>query len=116
MPSDRPFVGRRPFLVVRARIDEPVQPEFRRWFRTVQVPHMLTIPGVTGAHAIRGGGRAAWLILLEFAPDTDIEGALRSPQAQRAREDWDKWQDYVRDLAMEVYAPLSAIPALQHWN
>ena len=30
-----------PVLVVRAHIDDGLLPDFRRWYRSIQLPHML---------------------------------------------------------------------------
>ena len=121
--GDSLLAGDRPVLVVHARLDEAAFPDFRRWYRAVHLPHVLAIPGVTSTHArIKpSGGRwdspINWLTIFEFAADTDIQAALQSSQAQRARDDWTIWSEkQVGDLSIEVYAPLAAHIMFHHWN
>ena len=106
-----------PFLVVRAHIDDAVRSQFREWYRTIHRPHMLAIPGIAAAYAIRRPtGPLNWQTLFEFAPGSEIQAALQSPQAQQAREDWATWADHVSELSIEVYVALGALPAFHHWN
>lgn len=113
----RSFAYGQPFLVVRAHVDEAVRSQFHAWYCATHRPNMLAIPGITAAYAIRRtDGPLNWQTLFEFAPGSEIQAALQSPQAQKAREDWATWADHVRDLSVEVYAALGALPAFQHWN
>ena len=39
-----------------------------------------------------------------------------SPQAEVARQDWERWLPHVSELTVEVYARLSPLPTYHHWN
>ncbi|HWO93273.1 MAG TPA: hypothetical protein VNL92_00745 [Dehalococcoidia bacterium] len=114
------FANGKPVLVVRARVDDAVMAEFRRWHFTIHLPHMLAIPGVVGGQIVKRNHERTppinWQTIFEFSANSELQSALQSPQAQRAREDWAVWADYVSDLSIEVYAELSALPAFHHWN
>lgn len=107
-----------PVLVVRAHIDDGLLPDFRRWYRSIQLPHMLAVPGVVGARSITGPRRGDlnWMVAYEFAVDSEIQEALQSEEAQLARDDWRAWAEHVDGLSIEIYVGLAALPALHHWN
>jgi phosphohistidine phosphatase SixA len=41
---------------------------------------------------------------------------ITSSEAERARQDWERWLPHVQDLSVEVYAGLSPVQTLHHWN
>jgi hypothetical protein len=45
-----------------------------------------------------------------------VPEAVASPQAQVARQDWERWLPHVSELTVEVYASLSPLPTYHHWN
>lgn len=108
----------RPVLVVRAHLRAAELAEFRRWHRAVHMPNMLAIPGVIGGRTVARAAEAPanWLAIFEFAANAEIQAALQSWQAQRAREDWGRWSDSVSNLSIEIYAELAAFPAYHHWD
>lgn len=110
-------MGKRPFLVVRAHVDPRVWEEFQQWHQKVHVPHMLRIPGITNAYRLRGGrSHHNCLMLYPFADEAIIQTALASPEASQARNDWQRWLEYVTDLSVEIYAILAALPVYHHRN
>ncbi len=116
-PGDEPLADGRPILVVRARVNPSVLPEFRTWYRDVHLPHMLQIPGMRRAYVVaRPGGPVNWMTVFEFAADSDVQAGLESNEAQRSRDDWGTWAEEVSSLSIEIYASLAALPAFHHWN
>ena len=57
-----------------------------------------------------------WTALYELADQSSIQVAFTSGEAERARQDWERWLPHVTDLSVEVYAALSPIPGYEHWN
>ena len=57
-----------------------------------------------------------WTALYELADQGSIQVAFTSGEAERARQDWERWLPHVTDLSVEVYAALSPIPGYEHWN
>ncbi len=57
-----------------------------------------------------------WTALYELADHGSIQVAFTSGEAERARQDWERWLPHVSDLSVEVYASLSPIPGYEHWN
>lgn len=107
----------RPFLVVRASIAESMMGEFQRWYVAEHLPHVMSIPGVARAYRSSCGRRGInWTTMYELTDDTVIQKALASPEADRARTDWERWLPHVTDLSVEVYAGLHPLASLQHWN
>lgn len=107
----------KPFLVVRAHIDQAVLAEFQRWYRQEHLPHVLQIPGIVRAyrsHCRRPG--INWTALYEFSDESVVQEALASQEAARARLDWQRWLPYVSELTVEVYTPASPLPIYHHWN
>jgi uncharacterized protein (TIGR02118 family) len=114
-------MANRPFLLVRARVHPAQLTEFRRWYRTVHLPHVLGIPGIVGYRGLAFGADANddapnVLSVYLFADESVVQKALGSPEAQRARADWAEWAQYVRDLTIQVYAPVDARVNLRHLN
>lgn len=108
---------RRPFLMVRATLEPAVLERFRRWYQDVHLPHMLRIPGIEGGYrACRAKAPTRHIGIFPFASEEAIRGALASPEAQQARQDWLPWMQHVRDLSVEVYVNLTSLPVYSHWN
>jgi hypothetical protein len=111
----------RPFLLVRARVRPALLAEFRRWYRAVHLPHALQIPGVVehrsltfGAQAPRGAPNV--LSIFIFADESVIQKALQSAEAAQARRDWERWEEHVRDLSIQVYATFDPATTVRHVN
>jgi len=104
-------LGSKPYLVVRANVDPSVMEEFERWYHETHLPHVMEIPGIDWSR-----GAANWTALYEFASDDSVPGAVASPEAQVARQDWERWLPHVSELTVEVYASLSPLPTYHHWN
>ena len=71
-----------------------------------------------GAVTIRYGERipGAHLMGYRFEDESAVQPALQSEQAQRARQDWERWAEQVYELSVEIYAPLSPLPIFQNPN
>ncbi len=112
------FADGGPVLIVRAHIDDAMLTDFRRWFRSIQLPHMLEVPGVIEARpmSVPKQHNLNWMVIYHFAPGSEVQAALQSEEARLARDDWTAWSRYVRDISFEVYASLAPLPALHHWN
>jgi hypothetical protein len=107
----------RPYLVVRASVDPDVMQEFDRWYRREHLPHVMEIPGVIKAYRSKCTRRGInWTTLYEMADDASVQEALSSPEADRARRDWEAWLQHVTDLSVEVYASLGPLTVFHHWN
>lgn len=107
----------RPYLVVRASIEESVLPEFERWYASEHLPNVMLIPGITKAyrtHCRRKG--INWTTMYELSDDSAVQKAMASPEAERARGDWERWLPHVTDLSVEVYTGLGPLASLHHWN
>ena len=114
-------MAQRPVLLVRARIDPALLPEFRAWYHRVHLPHALAIPGIVGYRGLSYGSGAPpgvpnVVSLFLFAEEGAVQKALASAEAQRARADWEQWAGRVRDLAIQIYAPVNARATLRHMN
>ena len=111
------MLGSQPYLVVRASLDPTVMEEFERWYRETHLPHVMEIPGIVRAYRSDWTrGSANWTALYEFANDDSVPEAVASPQAQVARQDWERWLPHVSELTVEVYASLGPLPTYHHWN
>ena len=107
----------KPYLVVRASIEPSVMEEFVRWYESVHLPHVMEIPGVERAFRTDCRRRGVnWTALYELADQGSIQVAFTSGEADRARQDWERWLPHVSDLSVEVYAALTPIPGYEHWN
>ena len=95
------LVNRRPTLWVRARLSPAVINEFEVWHSETHLPHVLEIPGIVRAQRVRGVNDqpGTHLMLFEFLNDAAVQPALSSAQAQRARQDWDRWRPICRSSA-----------------
>jgi hypothetical protein len=107
----------KPYLVVRASVDDAIMTEFQRWYVTEHLPHVMKIPGVTKAYRSNCHRRGInWTTLYELADEASVQKAISSAEADQARRDWERWLPHVTDLSVEVYAPLGPLPNFHHWN
>ncbi len=107
----------KPYLVVRATIEDTVMGDFVAWYVKEHLPHVMAIPGVTKAFRSNCHRKGVnWTTLYEMADDTAVQKAQASTEADRARRDWERWLPHVSELSVEVYAPLGPLPTFQHWN
>lgn len=91
--------------------------EFVRWYRQVHLPHVLAIPGIERAFRSNCHRKGInWTALYELKDEASVHTAITSTQAERARQDWERWLPYVQDLSVEVYASLMPVVAYHHWN
>lgn len=107
----------KPYLVVRAHVDEAVLAEFERWYQEVHLPNMLKIPGILRAYrstCCRSGFN--WATLYEFSDEAIIQDAFASPEAARARQDWQRWLPHVSEISVEVYIPQGPTLSYHYWN
>lgn len=110
-----------PFLLVRARIRPSRLEEFRVWHAAVHVPHVLAIPGITSYRRLTAGPEIVddgpnHASLFFFRDENLIQRALSSPEAERARRDWESWAADTRDLSISIFAQLDTRPLLRHLN
>ena len=107
----------KPYLVVRASIDEAVMDDFLRWYEQEHLPHVMEIPGVVKAYRSNCHRQGInWTALYELKNDAAVQQAISSGQADRARRDWERWLPHVQDLSVEIYAGLGPMGAFHHWN
>src|SRR3990172_6483414 len=107
----------RPCIVVRAFIDPALMDEFAHWYREVHLPHVREIPGVVSAFRARGYRRNVnWMAIYALSDDSQVQGTLTSAEAERARQDWERWLPVINEFSIEVYAGLGPIPIYQHFN
>jgi len=107
----------RPYLVVRASIEPSVMEEFERWYCREHLPHVMAIPGIVKAYRSRCHRRGVnWTTLYEISDDASVQTAMSSPQAERARRDWETWAQHVSDVTIEIYAALGPLPVFHHCN
>jgi hypothetical protein len=107
----------RPYLVVRASVEPSIMEEFVRWYEREHLPHVMAIPGVIRAFRSNCARRGVnWAALYELRDDAAVHGAISSKEADRARQDWERWLPHVSDLSVEVYTSLGPLPAFHHWN
>lgn len=111
-------MNQRPTLWVRARISPALMDEFEAWHAQTHLPHVLDIPGIVRARRVRGAHDLAGthLMMFEFVDDSAVQPALASQEAQRARQDWDRWRADLQELSIEIYAPLGPIDTYHHRN
>jgi hypothetical protein len=107
----------KPFLVVRAQIDDSMMSDFLAWYAKEHLPHVMAIPGVIKAYRSNCRRRGVnWTALYELADEASVQTVIGSSEADRARRDWERWLPYVADLSVEVYAPLAPLSGFHHWN
>lgn len=107
----------RPLLVVRAQIDPAVFEEFERWYQREHLHHMLKIPGILAAFRVSSPRSSPnWMTIFKFSGEAAVQEAFSSAEAERARQDWDRWLPHVSEVTVEVYTLLRPLPAYRHWN
>lgn len=107
----------KPYLVVRASIEPSMMDEFLKWYAREHLPRVMQIPGIVRAFRSRCHRRGVnWTALYELADDAAVHVAIASNEADRARQDWERWLPHVQDLSVEVYASLGPLPTYHHWN
>ena len=76
------------------------------------LPHVLAIPGITGARQLHHtqDPPGTHTMVFEIADGAAVETVLASSEAQAARQDWDRWAAQIRELTIEVFAPLDPVP------
>ncbi len=110
-------VAVQPCIVVRAFIDPALMNEFDHWYREVHLPHVREIPGVVAAYRVTANRKNTnWTAIYTLSDDTQVQGTLTSAEAERARQDWERWLPVISDFSIEVYAGLGPIPIYQHYN
>lgn len=91
--------------------------EFVRWYRSEHLPHVLEIPGIVRAYRSQCTRRGVnWATLYILEDDASVQTAMSSPQADRARRDWEAWLQHVTGLSVEVYASLGPLSPFHNWN
>jgi len=91
--------------------------EFVKWYEDVHLPHVMEIPGITKAFRSTCHRRGVnWTALYELKDDAAVQPAIASKEAERARQEWERWLPHVSELSVEVYAALGALPGYHHWN
>jgi len=104
-------------LVVRAHVNPDVLAELERWYLQVHIHNMLKVPGVIAAFRLRSQRSGPnWMTAFRLADESVIRKAFASAEANKARQDWERWLPYVSEVTVEVYTPLIALPAYRHWN
>jgi len=107
----------RPFMVVRASVEESQMDEFVRWYEREHLPNVMAIPGVVKAYRSNCARRGVnWTALYELENDASVQTAIGSAEADRARRDWERWLPHVSEISVEVYANLTPLPNFHHWN
>jgi len=107
----------RPYLVVRASIEPSVMDDFLSWYESVHLPHVMEIPGVVKAFRSDCTRRGInWAALYELKDDASVQVAISSGEAERARQDWERWMPHVSELSVEIYAGLGPLTPYHHWN
>ncbi len=107
----------RPFLVVRASIEQSIMDEFIRWYTAVHLPHVMQIPGVIKAYRSNCHRRGVnWTAVYELSDDASVQRTIASKEADVARRDWERWLPHVQELSVEVYAALGPVTTFHHWN
>lgn len=92
-------------MLVTAQLDPAVRRDFDDWHARVHLPRVLTIPGIIRGRRLSDPSPSVnYAMLYEFEDDAALRTALASPQASEAREDWQRWSDHLRDLAIHFYA------------
>ncbi|MEX0684117.1 MAG: hypothetical protein WD904_11190 [Dehalococcoidia bacterium] len=107
----------RPFLVVRASVAPEVMAEFDRWYRREHLPHVMAIPGVIKAYRSSCTRKGInWTTLYELADEASVQKAIGSPEAEKARRDWEAWVSHVSEVTVEIYAPLGSMSVFHNCN
>ena len=107
----------KPYLVVRASIEPSMMDDFVKWYAEVHLPHVMEIPGIVKAFRSECNRRGInWAALYELKDDESVQVAISSSEAERARQDWERWMPHVSELSVEIYAGLGPLQPYHHWN
>lgn len=107
----------RPFLIVRASVEQSIMDDFICWYESVHLPHVMQIPGVIRAYRCNCHRRGVnWTALYELADEASVRPAIASKEADLARRDWERWLPHVQELSVEVYTALGPVATFHHWN
>jgi hypothetical protein len=107
----------RPFLIVRAAIEDERMREFVAWYVREHLPHVMEIPGIVKAYRSTCRKRGVnWTALYELKDEASVQVAMSSAQADVARRDWETWMPHVSELSVEVFTPLAPMASFHHWN
>ena len=102
----------KPYLVVRANIDDTMMDDFVSWYVAEHLPHIMAIPGIVKAYRTNCRRRGInWTVLYELADDTSVQTVITSSEADRARRDWERWMPYVLGQPLMMGTPSPACPA-----
>ena len=104
-----------PFLLVRATPLPDARATFDRWFREVHLRDARRVPGFKSVEASLTRDGAFIGIYTLADPDT-VQEALGSPEAMYARGAWEQWASRLRELVVEMYAPLPPMRVFEHRN
>ena len=66
--------------------------------------------------ALRDASFLSGWLLDQLKDDAAVPGAISSGEAERARQDWERWMPHVSELSVEIYAGLGPLPPYHHWN
>jgi hypothetical protein len=103
-----------PWMLVTAQLDPGVRQEFDRWHAEVHLPRVLAIPGIVHGRRLASPSPSVnYMMLYTFEDEAVLRSALASSEANEAREDWQRWRDHIRDLAVHFYATLQVQPRYQ---
>jgi hypothetical protein len=105
----------RPFMLLRARVSEPLRPEFDQWFETVHLRDVARIPGIV---RVRKGRNAdgTRLAVYSFENTEAVQPALASPEAAYARGTWERWQPDMEELLIELWSSVLTMPLYRPIN
>ena len=104
-----------PFLLLRARPKAESRDRFAEWFGDTHLRDVRRIPGIVGIQR----GRTAGGVLLgvyTFGSAEVVQAGLSSPEAAYARGTWEQWASELEELLIEMWAPISGIPAFESIN
>jgi len=104
-----------PFLLVRATPLPDHRDAFGRWFRQVHLGDARRVPGfkTVQSSAMADGG---FIGIYTLADPDAVQEALASPEATYARGAWEQWASRLRELVVEMYAPLPSMRVFEHRN
>ncbi|MGH2600441.1 MAG: hypothetical protein ACRDJ9_13775 [Dehalococcoidia bacterium] len=94
-----------PWMLVTAQLDPAVRVEFDDWHARVHLPRVLAIPGVLAGRRVADPSPPLnYAMVYVFENDAALRTALTSSEANDARQDWQRWEGHMRDLAVQFYA------------
>lgn len=104
-----------PFLLLRARTKGADPSGFDAWFYQVHLRDVRQIPGIVTARGGRTAG-GTYLGMYTLADASVVRSVLDSPEAAYARGTWEQWASELEELLIEMWAPISGIPAFESIN